>query len=189
MKNKEAIKKIEKMTGTEERGYVTNCEYVQERTGDYKKMKLVQPKFRVTKKNVDGCGNLCGDLFVNRNTKKAKFKPGQRGNLSSLTDTTNVGFYEALPSALLMYRLACLFPGSIETMGQDGYKFVWQFRLEHVATKTKITFGEWKGGSLFWTEGTKVDKAFLKDVEELITLLVSDNCPHPYDGLVAGSVA
>lgn len=170
--------------------YLVNCELGLERDANYKGASEVQALFEATDKDIEGCGNLCSDVAINAKTHKASWN--ERGYLGK--EETHIGLYRAIPSALLMYRLACLFPGSIKTEGSKGYKVVWQFNLIHKPTGTQITFGEWKGASLFWTKfyGCKdknIPDGFLKDVQKLISYLVSKNAAHPYDGLIAGSVA
>lgn len=161
--------------------YLTNCEQKNERSADYKAAKEVINLFQSTEFDSDiSHGNLCADLYIDQK-KRAHFKQIKDG----------VGLYRAIPSALLMYRLSCLFPGQIKTYGQSGYKFVWQFSFKHLESGNYIIFGEWKGGSLFWTKHDKetVPKEFERDILKLINVLVSDDCAHPYDGLVAGGVA
>ncbi len=177
-------------TGSKDKyGYITECAYVMERQADYNQSKLVSELFEAVPKDFDGGhGNLCGQLVVNRKSKKSKFT---KDYSKACEDERCSGFYSALPSALLMYRLACLFQGNIKACGQDGYKFTWQFALKHKKSGQIICFGEWKGGSLFWTQFnlSDVPNDFKADILKLIDVLVSDTCPHPYDGLVAGSVA
>lgn len=55
-----------------------------------------------------------------------------------------------------------------------------------------IVFDDWKGGSHFHTNfysHTEMPKEVQKDICTLIDYLLSDGCAHPYDSLVAGSVA
>lgn len=104
---------------------------------------------------------------------------------------------------------------SINTLGADvadgnGDVFSIEFdeieeidnQMEKTMTETRkndyektgeiVIFGEHKAGSSFWTKFVNikdVPKEFLKDLKELIEYLVSDEVSHPYDGVVAGSIA
>lgn len=72
----------------------------------------------------------------------------------------------------------------------DGYKSVWEIKLEHVRTGKHIALGKTKGASNIWLDMDLLrDKAAMADVKFLLELLLCKNCPHPYDGTVAGSVA
>jgi hypothetical protein len=167
--------------------YLTNCDYSHsERNADYKMANLAESLFEYSEGWDGGRGNLCSHIIFNSKTKKAKFVKEYWPRKESETS-----FCQAIPSALLMYRLSCLFPGQIKTFGREAYKFVWQFNLKHRATGEMVCFGEWKGGALFWTnfDYSNCPPLFKNDLEKLLTILVSDNCPHPYDGLVAGGVA
>lgn len=165
-------------------GYLINCIMSQEREGDYSLSSTANELFEYCEGRDDGHGNLCHHMIFDKDTKKASF-------IKEPHWLNDIAIYRAIPSALLMYRLACLFPGSIKTLGREGYKFVWQFSLKHKSSDCRVTFGEWKGGSLFWTiyDYNDIPEQFKKDLEALLTILVSDRCPHPYDGLIAGGVA
>jgi len=169
--------------------YLTNCEYGSKRNADYDMAKTITDKWEFAKEDFDGHGNLCSDVMFDPRTKKAKFKTKKEQNCSVDEMFKQVGFWRAIPAALLAYRLACTFEGAIKAYGQEGYKVTWDFPLKHKATGELIKFGEWKGGALFWTNGDEVKGAHKKDMLELLTYLVSDTCAHPYDGVVAGSVA
>lgn len=143
--------------------------------------------------NGGGNGNVCSHFFVSTKTNKGKF--GDRPKDFSKWDAFEekwASFYAAIPSALLMYRLACLFEGKMNIEGKEGYKFVWTLPLKHKETGEYLSFGEWKGGSLFWTKFhnyKEMPEAFKRDTLALLNALLSKKCPHPYDGLVAGGVA
>lgn len=170
--------------------YLTNCVLLQERKGNRNAAHELRDLFEAAPLASDaGCGNVCGQLVVSVKTKKPRFVDGY---LKAVSGNRAVGFYAAIPSALLMYRLSCLFAGTISTEGWEGYKVVWQMTLKHKPSGKTITFGEWKGGALFWLPEHKhnqLDTEFKQDLIKLLTVLVSDTAPHPYDGTVAGSVA
>ena len=101
--------------------------------------------------------------------------------------------YRAISSALALYRLICIFPHPkfVELSGGDGYKMPWEIMLRHKETGEYIGFGEWKGA--FNVRGTKnaneYNEKTLTDFVQLVSLILSNKSPHPYDGNVAGSVA
>ena len=95
-----------------------------------------------------------------------------------------------ISSALLMYRLCCLFKCDVAVEGPRGYKCVWSIYLKHRHTNIYIGFSEHKASHIFQSSqdpptGTTFDEDWLA----LLNLLLDPNCPHPYDGTVAGTVA
>lgn len=176
------------------RNYLVNCDlYGGDRDADYELVRAAEAFEPIsTEEAGGGCGNVCSDFQVSRKTMKGKFSEWPDIGQWKEHEKKWGRFYEAIPSALLMYRLACLFPGTITTEGQRGYKFVWQMALKHKATGEFVAFGEWKGGALFWTKWhkhTEMPLSYRGDLLALLDALLSRKCPHPYDGLVAGGVA
>lgn len=101
-----------------------------------------------------------------------------------------LAYKSIISSALLMYRLCCLFPCDVRVDGPEGYKLVWSIYLKHKGTNTYVGFSEWKGSPTFlMSETLLTGTAFDEDWLALLNLLLDPNCPHPYDGTVAGSVA
>lgn len=131
-------------------------------------------------------GNICMDIKFNPKTLKAKILKSRK-----LVDLPS--FWECISSSLLMYRLACIFQDlDFELNGPNGYKVVWNTSLRHVETGEILSFGEWKGGVSIWSKFHGIGEApesYQKDLLELLTFLVSNKVVHPYDGVVAGSVA
>ena len=169
--------------------YLIKPKYIVKREADYSLLKKIK-NFKFINKCADGNGNVCSELQVNIKSKKPKFVGYMSFNHPEYKNY--IGFYQAIPSCLLLYRLACLFEGQAKFGGQEGYKVTWEFSLKHKPTGEIITFGYWKGGALFWTQHssyTELDKSLQKDLLDLLSVLLNKNCPHPYDGLVAGSVA
>jgi hypothetical protein len=103
----------------------------------------------------------------------------------------NLSIDRVISSALLMYRLCCLWPVNTEAEGWQGYKLVWTVTLRHKATGMFVQMSEWKGAPLVrFSSGAKVPPGgYEADLLELMDLLCSDKCPHPYGGTVAGSMA
>jgi hypothetical protein len=173
--------------------YITTCEYALERDADYKEHAEVQKLFIACgDPNFEWngfSGNLAMHFKMNRKTKKFKVTKDW-----SCSDETHASLYQAIPSALVLYRL-CAFDENVkvQALGQEGYKCVWQIAFIHVASRRLVVFGEHKGAFSFWTDGhgaeLKEDKQLVKDLTRFLNYLCSDKYAHPYDGLVAGSVA
>lgn len=183
----------------EDNQYLVQPKYILERNADYKTQQHINSVFETvdTIPDTGTSGNLGMDLHVDIKTKKVVFK--ERPNMFS-----KEGGYEkfmkkyaylsrAIPSALALYRLICIFPNPkfTELTGSEGYKMPWEIMLRHKETGEFVGFGEWKGA--FNVRGTKstneYDKRTLKDFIKLVNLILSEKSPHPYDGTVAGSVA
>jgi len=98
-----------------------------------------------------------------------------------------------ISSALLLYRLLVLFSAKVEVEPmEDKYKCIWWVVLRHKATGEYLQLGEWKGAAGTWTkyyDHKELPASFKRDTLALMNELTSKDCPHPYDGLVAGSVA
>ena len=59
-------------------------------------------------------------------------------------------------------------------------------------TGEALGFSEWKGSPLLRISPETVADApaeFKRDMLELLDILCDPECPHPYDGVVAGSIA
>jgi hypothetical protein len=167
---------------------------MQERNANYEKRKAIEELFEPDPEQnfPNGAnGNISFELNVDRQTRKSEFL--KSGNLNSFTEQKYAQLYQAIPAALLLYRLICTFgPVKLNCEGNQGYKMVWYYSLKHKKTNTPIVFDEWKGSSGFHTTFhtfTDVPEELQKDICVLIDYLLSDECGHPYDGLVAGSVA
>lgn len=176
--------------------YLVNCDYIQERNANYERRKQIEELFEPDPEQnfPNGSnGNVSFELNIDRNTFKSQFH--QSGTLKDFAKQHEkyAQLYEAIPAALLLYRLICTFgPVKLNCYGNDGYKMVWYYSLKHKKTNTPIVFDEWKGSSGFHTTFhtfTEMPEEFQKDICALIDYLLSDECGHPYDGLVAGSVA
>ena len=95
----------------------------------------------------------------------------------------------AVSSPMLLYRLRCLFP-SCEVEEAEAYKAVWDVSLRHKRTNCRADFGEHKGATFANADpAIEKDGAATQDLLDLIEMVCSDRCPHPYDGTVAGCVA
>lgn len=174
-----------KMTETRKADYLTNCVWLLNRLKDDKKLEKMKKKFVFVKENrIDTNGNLAMFFQFTKDRKVELQK-------DFATNFELYGFYQTIPSALLLYRLGCVFDGEVH-FDREGYKCIWEFPLKHIKTEEVVIFGEHKAGSSFWTRFVNVKdvpKEFLKDLKELIEYLVSDEVSHPYDGVVAGSIA
>lgn len=167
--------------------YLTNAKYLMARDADYKTLNDLKSKFSAIPFTEDwsGDGNLA---------QHVSFSPKGKAKLNKdwLKKEGDVYLFEAIPSALALYRLCAFDSVQVTAYGQDAYKVIWTTALCHTPSGRVVYFGEHKGAFSFWTtnytEDIK-DKAFTKDLLAFLTYLVSQRFAHPYDGLVAGSVA
>jgi len=165
--------------------FAVNPEYTQERTGNYERRDSITAKWNNHKNRLEGNGNVNHQCFFD--TKKQTFIFSDE----SIWDDKNfIPMYKIMSPALLLYRLIATFFGTPTC--EDGYKSIWAYNLTHKATGKGISFSEWKGAIGFWLPDYKQEQLtpeFKADLIELLNYLVSDECAHPYDNLVAGSVA
>jgi hypothetical protein len=178
-----------------------------ERQANYDRRKLMEKAFEPDPEQnfPNSSGNVAHELEITRDTRKCQFHshdddpPTPAGDITAKMSgwaarrETYASLYEAIPSALLLYRLICTFgPVKLDCEGNEGYKMVWYYVLNHKPTNTKIAFSEWKGASGFHTTFhtyKQMPEELRNDLLALIEYLLSDECAHPYDGLTAGSVA
>lgn len=171
--------------------YLTNCIFAQKRDADYKTLEELKKIFVPAKMSLaqrsGSDGNLAMHVKIDRETKRVSFT---KDWISSGEGVASL--YEAIPSALALYRLCTYDEVQVEAYGQEGYKCTWMTGLVHAPSGRLILFGEHKGAFSFWTHNSSEelkDKAFIKDLSSFLSYLIGDNFAHPYDGLVAGSVA
>jgi len=141
--------------------------------------------------DADGNGNI--KPVMDRDTGKFLFKEYDfgKGNYAEFQEDY-ASISEAISSAMLLYRLLCHYKCTVISEGPDGYKTVWWVTLKHKATGEMLTFGEWKGAAGVWTKFVhqkEAPKVFIKDMLLLLEELCAQDCPHPYDRCVAGSIA
>jgi len=181
-----------------ERNYLVNCDLYIDRTANYERRKKMEAAFEPDAAQEfpnHSCGNVAHELQIDRKDLTCKFQKMGTGDLKDWAKQREVvaTLYEAIPSALLLYRLLCTFgPVKLDCEGNDGYKMVWHYVLNHKKTNTKFAFSEWKGASGFHTTfhtHEEMPEEFRNDLLSLIEYLLSNECGHPYDGLTAGSVA
>jgi hypothetical protein len=143
---------------------------------------------RAHKDNPDGfCGNVRPNWDKARN--RFVFLPEQRR-----PDWERFPLMSSvISSAMLLYRTLCLFGAPVRVVSKrNQYKCIWWISLRHKESGEILQLGEWKGAAGTWTKyhsSTELPKTFRQDTLLLLNELCSPDCPHPYDGLVAGSVA
>lgn len=142
----------------------------------------------------DLCSTKSKTLLWEMSSRSVVFEAYKSGSWAS--DAPYQHLSNVMSTALLLYRLLCLFPDQLNVNdGIDGYKCVFRVRLIHKRSRYEIIIGEHKGAASVWpnsqpaTMTDPVQQEFFHDQLELLTLLFSDSCPHTYDGTVAGSVA
>jgi len=148
------------------------------------KAKAITNKWEPTEKGGDLIGNVRPLFNVAENT--FEYIDGYNSY------ETHIGMYKVFSSALLLYRLICLYKAKVITKGPGGYKCTWWVSLKHKETGEVLMFGEWKGAAGIWTkyrDHSDLPKSYKQDSLDLLNLIASNKCSHPYDGCVAGSVA
>lgn len=176
--------------------YIVQPHCIQPRNGDDKAGERMRKLFvPATKKEYEGTptmGNLKLFSYFNGKTKRVVITKKWPDYLT-LKKSGHAALYQCISAALALYRAICLFPRpNVICEGSEGYKYPWALPLKHVETGEILVLCEWKGGFGFHTRfhsPQEAPKAFLRDTCRLLTLMMSSKCPHPYDKVVAGSVA
>lgn len=109
------------------------------------------------------------------------------------SDRQLLGSFAVMSSAMMLYRLICVFVQS-PTVGShdDFYKSVWRFPLRHLPSGEFITLLDYKAGwtvNAMFTEVDQLPASLANDLLELLNFLISPDVSHPYDKTLAGSVA
>ncbi len=153
-----------------------------ERTGNYEKQERITAKWQHTTKSEDCNGNVGSTIKLDPETNTLVFDDTYSDNLIPL--------YKLISAPVALYRLICMF--FEPPLTNNDYKMVWHYNLIHKESKTWITLSEWKGAfgiRMQHVDYRKLPEVFRADLLELISHLISEECAHPYDNLVAGSVA
>jgi hypothetical protein len=94
-------------------------------------------------------------------------------------------FSHRVSSQLVLYRLTVTF-GMPPPKKGDGYKSCWEVDLQHCDGVSVLSFEDYKGAAEPRFHGTAEASV---DALKLLNFLVGMNCPHTYDGIVAGTRA
>ncbi|GJJ05887.1 hypothetical protein Clacol_000074 [Clathrus columnatus] len=95
-----------------------------------------------------------------------------------------------ISSSLLFYRLLCYFNHrNSNANNEPSITSVWQVKLQHKVKGAFILFMDDRGLFDIRVSGEDEAKEVMNDIVGLVNALCSDNCCHPYDGVVAGCVA
>lgn len=186
-------KKVKRNIDKKARGrqYPVEAGEVMDRMADYETAEILQGKFKSVDppKGFSCCGNVAYNFVVDRETLRTKVTKDEK----PWKDKTTYMLYEVMSSALMMYRLICMFPNPVVICeGAAGYKVPWEMYFKHNETGHIICMSEWKGSfSMRTTFGDieEVPLSLQEDLCMLFDLLFSNNSPHPYDHTVAGSCA
>ena len=82
---------------------------------------------------------------------------------------------QVISSALLLYRLRCLFP--VEVQHGERYKCVWEANLVHKASGVTLKFFDCQGAAKAHPSTDDLSQQFLEDEVELLNLLCDPHCP------------
>lgn len=100
--------------------------------------------------------------------------------------------HNLISSQLLLYRLIATFGTAPSNEEVEGYKSIWSYTLhwtsgqEDNSKKGRFVLSDYKGAFTFHFWGPKEAS---RSALDLLEWLVSDNVPHPYDGVLAGNQA
>ncbi|KAG5178059.1 hypothetical protein JKP88DRAFT_248354 [Tribonema minus] len=129
------------------------------------------------------CEGMPLDIYWNKKTGKAEITEW----IDRSDDHVIHGF--VLSSALMLYRLQCISGTACVHIQGEGYKCVWEVYMLHKATNRVMWFHDYKGTFYCRFQRGPKPEQYQADGLELINLLFAPNCPHPYDGIIAGTVA
>lgn len=166
--------------------FAVNPNYTADRTGNYERRDKIKETWEFTAKGENGTsGNVNGQLYFD--TTNQAFILSDEGLYN---DDNFIPMYRLMSPALLLYRLIATFFGT--PVCEDNYKSIWEYNIVNKRTGKKLTFSEHKGAIGIWLPEysyTQLHFQFKADLIELMAYLTSNECAHPYDNLVAGSVA
>ena len=100
--------------------------------------------------------------------------------------------WQTISSAMALYCLGSLYHVNVQLNGPDGFKNVWKIPLEHKESSFVVIFGDSKGAFTIYSKLSShedVPESAKRDLLELLNILANGKCPHPYDRVIAGSVA
>ena len=175
---------MEKITQNK-KDFAIGSQWNNERTGNYDKQSEIANKWQKSSPIEYSNGNVSHNTVFDIEKQSIALMDYQYGN------EKYISLYTLISSPLLMYRLICVF-GYTPIIAESPYKVVWEYPIEHKETGIQISFSEWKGGIYFGMKETdykKLPQSYKDDFIALFNHLISNECAHPYDGLVAGSVA
>ena len=170
-----------------ENSFLVNAEYCGDRTGNYALRDKINEVWEfTTDQDRETNGNINSRFYFN--IKKQTFEFSDESGLYFNKNYASIS--RMISPALLLYRLIATFFGAPRC--EDNYKMIWHYTVKHKPSGKLLTLSEWKGAAGFWLPDVyhdKLTREFKDDIIALMNYLVSDKCAHPYDNLVAGSVA
>lgn len=169
------------------RQFAVNPDYTQDRTGNYERRDKLNDKWEFFKGEMPSgySGNVHSQFYFDTQKQEFLFSDERLYN-----DDNFIPMYRLMSPALFLYRLLATFFGSVHCA--DNYKSIWEYNIIHKHTGKVLSFSEHKGAIGFWLPEysyTQLHHQFKNDLIELMAYLASNECAHPYDNLVAGSVA
>jgi hypothetical protein len=161
---------------------VQNKLIVRKRAKNYDQQDSIKTKWEY----VDAPENEIGIMYALTVTWDSE-KRWEWGKLPN-DKSTSKHIFDVIPSSEMLYKIACIF-GRV-SFYENPYKFLWYSRLHHKESQEILYIGDTKGGVAIGCSKYYKDKNFPRsDIEELLSFLCSYNVLHPYDGVIAGSVA
>lgn len=125
------------------------------------------------------------------NSRKKVFELTEKKDFITRLESSSIG--SVISSSLAVYRLMCIFGyPPVMPPREDQYKSLWEYPLKHRKTGKYLTLLDYKAGftvNTMYSEYSEMPLEFAMDMLELLSLLVSKQVAHPYDGTLAGTVA
>lgn len=106
------------------KNFAVNCEYTQERTGNYDLRDEILKVWEFSNDRVFGCGNCHHDFYYDTKENTFIFS----GTFLH-SNKRYISLYRIMSPALLLYRLIATFFGSPQC--KDGYKSIWHYNIKH----------------------------------------------------------
>jgi len=161
---------------------VQNKLIVRKRAKNYDQQDSIKTKWEYIDAHENAMDSYNG-LIVTRDSEK-RWEWGKLPNDKS----TSKHIFDVISSNEMMYKIACMF-GKVGFY-ENPYKRLWYSILRHKESQEQLYIGDAKGGVSIGCSKYHLDKKFPRaDIEELLSFLCSYNVLHPYDGVIAGSVA
>lgn len=162
---------------------VFQSQRAQRRIGNYERAEKISSTWRPSTNYLDPITLAETTDTVRFDEATASFLQNLMNHLPTLRRT--------IGSSLLSYRLLCLF--EFEECppikrNETAILGAWSVMLEFHG-KRAVFYDRFGAADVRFEDGAHEDQQWMEHVRELLGLLCSAECPHPYDGTVAGCVA
>lgn len=161
---------------------------ITKRTGNYDIRDYIRNKWKgIINDNINVNMNLCNNFILSDNINEGII-------IEKKVDLIKYekSFINCISSPMLLYRCCCIFPNNVNI--NNEYKQIWTCFIKNKESNNIILLSEIKGTPYIGIENNfeninEIPNQFLNDILELLNYLLSDQCVHPYDNIVAGTHA